>query len=654
MRRISWYYKRLMSMSPAEVIYRFKKGIENKIRHLSLNKETFFQVPMCDIVASWYFEKDMQRDIVKCYKIAGFHDISYDNFLKHTFTFFSIENKYLGKDIDWHFDYKNGKKAPLSYSGDINCHDFDVVGNIKYIWELNRHQHLITLSKQYYLTGDDSYKNEVLTELDQWIAINPYLKGVNWCSSLEVALRVISWSWVWNFISDIEPALKEKWLKSIFLHCRFIEENLSRYSSANNHLIGEAAGLFIGSLVWNFGKVSDKQREKAFSILIREIAAQNYDDGVNKEQAISYQQFVIDFFLLAGLLGKKNGIQFPDKYWTKIENMLEYVNSSIDCKGGMPNIGDSDDGRAIILSGRKDFNIYKSLLATGAVIFGRGDFKTMAGEFDEKSFWLLGAGSYEAYRNMPEKEIVIKKEFRKGGYFLLSDYDGEKNEIKLMFDCGPVGYLSLAAHGHADCLSFTLTVEGKKFFIDPGTYVYAADKEWRNYFKGTLAHNTVTIDKADQSVSGGNFMWLKKAGYRLMEYKSDALIDMVRGEQYGYMRLVDPVAHQREVIFDKRKRHIKIRDIIKSKKRHLIELNFHLDKECAVTKKSLNRLELANNGRAIVMEIDDKLNCHLFNGSLDPKAGWQSDHFDVKNETITLNAGNEFVGECEFETTITL
>ena len=389
-----------------------------------------------------------------------------EHLLAHRFSFFSFENKIFGDEIDWHKDYKTGKKAPLTFGKSINYRDHEKLGDIKYIWELNRHLHLVTLAKTYYLTQNEIYKNEVIAQILNWIKVNPYMKGVNWGSSLEVGIRLISWSWVWKFLGEVDVNVKAHWLGAIYRHCYFIDKKFSRFSSANNHLIGEAAGLFVASTVWPCWRESKDWQNKSFKILVEEMDKQNFADGVNKEQAISYQQFVLDFFVLAGLLGEKNGVKFPEEYWSCLERMLVLVASIMDENGNMPNLGDADDGYAVKLTEDERFNPFQSLLATGAVIFGRGDFKNKASEFDEKSFWLLGFDGYEKFNRLPQKNFRAQKEFDSGGYYILGANEYGADEIKAVFDCGPLGYLSLAAHGHADALSFVLSVCGKEIIID--------------------------------------------------------------------------------------------------------------------------------------------------------------------------------------------
>ncbi len=103
------------------------------------------------------------------------------------------------------------------------------------------------------------------------------------------------------------------------------------------------------------------------------------------------------------------------------------------------------------------------------------------------------------------------------------------HEIRLVVDAGPLGYRSIAAHGHADALSFTLSVGGLEFLVDPGTYAYHTQGAWRQYFRGTAAHNTVRVDGQDQSESGGNFMWLRKARAGCNLWDSRARAGPLRG-----------------------------------------------------------------------------------------------------------------------------
>jgi hypothetical protein len=193
--------------------------------------------------------------------------------------------------------------------------------------------------------------------------------------------------------------------------------------------------------------------------------------------------------------------------------MLDFLASIMDAGGNVPMFGDADDGYAVRLSPAEDFCPYRSLLATGAVLFKRGDFKKKAGALDDKTRWLLPE-SESVFRelNTERTRLPPRQAFADGGYYVMGCDFCTPAEIRLVADAGPLGYRSIAAHGHADALSFTLSVGGREFFVDPGTYAYHTQPAWREYFRGTAAHNTVRVDGENQSVSGGNFMWIHRRG----------------------------------------------------------------------------------------------------------------------------------------------
>ena len=87
-------------------------------------------------------------------------------------------------------------------------------------------------------------------------------------------------------------------------------------------------------------------------------------------------------------------------------------------------------------------------------------------------------------------------------------------EIWCRCDGGPHGYLSIAAHAHADALSVEVRYGGVDVLADPGTYCYHGEPAWRSYFRSTIAHNTVELDGQSQSGDGGPFLWLRHANGR--------------------------------------------------------------------------------------------------------------------------------------------
>jgi len=582
-----------------------------------------------------------------------------DQIVAGSIRFFSLSYSF-GDIPNWNYDVAADKKTPVSFGKGIDYRNSDLVGDIKYVWEPNRHLHLNILGQAFALTGDKKYRETLDKHILSWLEQCPYLQGLNWTSSLELGIRLINWSTVWQLVyadndEIFKGDLKDKWLDSIYQHCHFINGHWSRHSSSNNHLIGEAAGLFIASITWPYWKESAAWRKTAQKILIEEALKQNYSDGANKEQAISYQQFVLDFLLFPGLAARSADCDFPQAYWDNIEKMIEFVASIMDVKGNIPMIGDADDGYVSDLSKETDFCPYKSLLATGAVLFKRADFKIKAGKLDDKSKWLLGGDKaekeFESLRYNKES-LPVYRSFSEAGYYIIGTDFEKKSEIKMLVDAGPLGYLSIAAHGHADALALTLSVAGKEFLIDPGTYAYHTQKKWRDYFRGTTCHNTVCIDEVDQSVAGGNFMWTKHANADCINWTETENETVFVGKHDGYERLNDPVSHNREIKLNKQQRSFFITDTLECKQTHTAERFWHFSEECDVSLADDGSIVAINGNQKVILKPVQKVTATLYRGDEDKPLGWVSRNYDVKEEATTVVWSNSVDGTSTFETVI--
>ncbi|HET6602949.1 MAG TPA: alginate lyase family protein, partial [Xanthomonadaceae bacterium] len=526
--------------------------------------------------------------------------------------------------------------------------DARLVGDIKYLWEPNRHLHLVTLAQAYALSGEAAHLEVMRLHLESWFAACPSRMGPNWSSALEAAIRLVNWSAAWQLAGGVHSPLfdgergerlRGQWLYSVYQHARFVRGYFSRHSSANNHLIGEAAGLFIAALTWPHWPASARWLATSKAILEAEAQRQIAPDGVNREQAMSYQQFVLDFLLICLLAGRENGVWFSAVYESRVEAMLEYLGSVMDAGGNVPMFGDADDGRVVGLAPATGFSAYRSLLATGAIVFRNGEFKRKAGPLDDKTRWLLGDEADALFDALgpPAVKSLPRQSFPVGGYYILgSDYDTGR-EIRLVVDAGPLGFPSIAAHGHADALSFTLSVGGLEFLVDPGTYAYHTQNEWRRYFRGTAAHNTVRVDARDQSESGGKFMWLRKARAGCSLWDSTPRLDRFEGWQDGYRRLQDPVVHRRRIVLDKALKRISIEDSLQMAGEHDIELLFHCSEQCHAEPAG-GGYDLRQAGRTLRLVLPQikAASARLYVGSIAPIFGWVSRRFDDKQPAPTI------------------
>ena len=568
----------------------------------------------------------------------------------------------LGFPPDWNRDAATGKRAPLVFGRLLDYRDASLVGNIKYLWEPNRHLELVTLAQAWRLTAEARFAEGCRTLLDSWIAQCPYMHGPNWSSGLELALRLINWSCAWHLLGGDQavvfrdsrgPDFKDRWLRAVHQHCHFIARHPSLHSSANNHLLGELLGLFIGATTWPCWPESERWREQARQHFEAQALLQNGVDGVNREQAIWYQHEVADMMLLAGLTARENGSDFGAAFWTRLEAMLEFIASCMDVGGHVPALGDSDDAVVVRFSPQPDFRVYHSLLASGAVLFARGDFKHKARVFDDKSRWLLGdagASTYGATRADPSGERV-RRSFGVGGYYILGGEFETAREVRVVFDAAPLGYLAIAAHGHADALAFTLAVSGLPLLIDPGTYVYHTERPWRDHFRGTAAHNTVRVDRLDQSVGAGPFLWSRHARTRCLECELGTSRQRIVAEHDGYRRLRDPVTHRREIVYESAARVLRVTDQLRCSAQHFVEIFWHFAAECRL--RLCGEVALATlAGVGLKLKWPATLHARLAHGCADPIEGWISPRLGERIPGATLVVSGKVGADWEGVTTV--
>lgn len=454
-----------------------------------------------------------------------------------------------GRPVNWNYEYNARRATPTTYAGSIDYRDYVVTGDCKWAWEPSRHQHLVVLGRAYRLTGDVRYAAAVIEHIESWIEQCPVGMGMQWRSPLELAIRLINWVWA---LALIEPAglvkgeAGQRIIAVVWEHLRDISRKYSRYSSANNHTIGEAAGVYIGAAYWPQLVDAARMRGEAKEILVQEMARQVLPDGVHAELAVGYHLFVLQFFTLAGLASRRIGDEFASEYWRQLEKMYGFMAALME-GGAPPLFNDCDDG--FVLNLGRGPGAFGDWLCVGARLFNRADFAEVAGAASETSSWLFGdeAASACAIRGAGDDEQLQPIGFADAGiYILQSGHRGAGDRISVTFDCGALGFGSIAAHGHADALSLTLRVGGRDILIDPGTFDYFTHRPWRDYFRSTRAHNTVVVNDHDQSQPLGLFNWGRRANSRCLRFETSGNIYVVEGEHDGYSA-ADGVTHRRRI-----------------------------------------------------------------------------------------------------------
>jgi hypothetical protein len=508
-----------------------------------------------------------------------------DEICNHRFRLLGYSGLDYGRTIDWHLDPVSGKRAPRVPWYKIPFLDFNQVGDHKVIWELNRHQHLVTLAKAWQFSQNKGYVDEAVEQLQSWWRANPYPIGINWASSLEVAFRSLSWLWLRELLAGCEhvpPGFAPQLLNGLAINGRYIERYLSTYFSPNTHLLGEAAALFfIGTLCPQL-PAAERWQKKGWQILLQEADHQVRADGVYFEQALYYHVYALDFFLHARILAARNGIQVPQAFDAKLERMLEVIESL--AQAGPPEAFGDDDGGRVFNPRRNRTEHLTDPLALGATLYGRKDLATSAA-LTEEAVWLFGEAAVNGLGAIHEDKKLQSMALPAGGLYVMA---GAATQAQLMIDAGPQG-TGRCGHGHADALEVLLSANGRRWLVDSGTCCYISASGDRNTFRGTAAHNTLRVDGLDQAVPEGPFAWSSIPQVRAEHWVQGDSFDFFSGSHDGYARLSQPVTHRRYVL------HLAgafwlVRDVAEGTGTHEMEIYWHFAPD----------LELTNEGGATI------------------------------------------------------
>ncbi len=647
---LSWKINRIKAMGGKEILHRTGQTLALQVEKIRFERG-WQPLPTAEVGRKTFLFSFGSQIAQKWSELFTVDSSGLTALIAGKIDFFGYDALDVGNPVQWHRDPVTGINTPIDIFGKtLDYHDDSLVGNVKFLWELGRHQHLIPLAAAYAVTGKAEYKDVVVSQIKDWISRNPFNKGIHWCTALEVALRLISWAVIHSFLHlrdnddglfDVADDSRELG-RSIYQHAWFVAHFLSRYSSANNHLIGELTGLWVGCHVFDLGQDGKKWANQAQCELEAEAKKQVFSDGVNKEQATYYHLWVLEYLLFASLVGVRAGKPFSADFEKNIDSMAGFLTAVTPLGGVPPHIGDADDGFVTRFEARWPQKPYEDVLSAVAV----SKRKQYSSDISQKAFWygIMAGGGCKALvcKNKSMGAAVYPTVFPEGGYAVLGD-----ELVHLIFDAGTLGYPSIAAHGHADTLSFCLAVNGDWWFVDPGTYAYHSLPEWRNYFRGTSAHNTLEIDGKNQSEIGGPFLWVKHAPVTFEgcgENKDKS--QWATGEHRGYKGIV----HKREITYEPDVKELLIVDTVTGKGYHRLVLNFHFSPEIYVEELSAGVWAARRKNSNCVVSVigQNDWNWITCQAATDPISGWYSPALEIKQPTITLQGRRV----CELPVTI--
>ena len=553
----------------------------------------------------------------------------------------------LGQPIDWLKDPLTGqavKKSAPSFLGFAFDRENGV--DIRSIWELNRLQALVDLGRAYQITSQQEYAAAVAEIIESWSNANPCHRTVNWANALEVGLRALSLiqatSLVRGSIIAHEKDFGRKLARLFYLHGRYICSHLSRGSTAFNHLAGEGAALTVlGSCLPGLPGAK-KWRSLGEKALARSVDRLILPDGGGLEGSLHYLSLVCRLIILACRLTGDCGFLDRNNRWERLRAAYLFCCAVTDGGRSISEFGDSDDATVAGPPPAEAELRYRSTLNQLYLFLRNNSLQDQPlchhFEPDLDSLWLFGHDELRAADSSRKAPVhlLLERFGYSGRYVVRWPGKGGNPAGFLRFECGPWGAGKTWAHAHADRLSFSLFLDGRPFFIDPGTGAYLASRKRREYFRSTAAHNTAAIDGYSQGEPLGPFLWKQEVPSRLLRLEETEDKVILMGEHYGYQRQQGAV-HRREILLRPGESAMELVDSFFTDRKHHITLVFNLHPRCIVEKdkategamRILSGDSQNHESRNLCLDLrcDKRCRISLHRGEESPIRGWFSPGF---------------------------
>ena len=416
---------------------------------------------------------------------------------------------------------------------------FDIARNdagsrdARYVWEMNRLQFLHAPAALAIRSCDGENARAAVQTVLAWTDANPPFRGINWTSGIELALRLVSVALVVAAAGDaIDRQARARLRALVAAHGFWIRRYPSLYSSANNHRLAEGLGLLVAALLAPDLAPASDWIAVGRRILVETGRTLFHADGIGAEQSPTYAAFALEMIALGALLDP-SVLTAETRSW--LARAGGALRTMLDDAGNAPRIGDDDEGRVIALAPDREPRYVASIVAAIAGLLRAPELTPPARDPHLRDLLFQSPATGSTCADGVHH-------FLDGGYTVIRETIAGHRAM-IVFDHGPLGFSSLAAHGHADALAVWLHVDGVPVLIDAGTGAY--DGSSRELFRSTAAHNTVTIDDDSQSLTAGAFNWRHKANVRVTAF-SGGRDWVVTARHDGYARRFG-IEHERTV-----------------------------------------------------------------------------------------------------------
>lgn len=389
----------------------------------------------------------------------------------------------------WHRDFVHESEAPVGIEARrLNYHSLTGGGDARCIWETNRWAEMVRLAQNAWLNGVLDDARLAQQWLLDWCARNPLGVGINWCSALEAGLRLVNFCWLDALVqgcscADLVPVQNELAQQIVPGHAWWVWRHRSFGSSANNHLLGELSSLVLAARRWPSLNRVACSAELAWQLMSREVLRQFAEDGGNREQALHYHQFGWEMAWQAGrAMGNPSGAVA-----TRLHDAASFFCDLVHpCEPW--DFGDSDDAQLTPLT---------------------SDRHTATAEWKA---WLLGQerdGTLRFWLGEPPADVPPLRKGTWRVYPVTGLAVQEVNGWKTRVDGSPLGFGSMAAHGHLDAMHVSLWDGERALLVDPGTGAYFGNPEVRTKLASWELHNgPVPLTGRARPYRMGTFLWV--------------------------------------------------------------------------------------------------------------------------------------------------
>ncbi|MFA6597292.1 MAG: alginate lyase family protein [Ignavibacteriaceae bacterium] len=552
------------------------------------------------IVISSESEKVSIKEFLENHEIAGNVLTEAEKILQHRFAFFGIEEKMLGKKIDWNFDYLSSFTFPNEPYWNLNVEEFPKDVDVQTAWELGRMHQLSVLGAAFLLTNDEKYSEKYFSMVNDFITSTANFSGVQWTSPPEVAIRLLNIILGFGFFLESPSLNEQRFLKiqeAVLLHTLYLEHALEHSEVRDHRFVLVHLGLLCASMFVQNKAYAERLFHFSASHFEQEIRRQVSEDGVSFEQSVQLHPLNTELFLLAKYFLERKGKKVSDGYNRRLHEMFVALSlyrrpvSHNSEESSLPNIGDAFTSSILDFCSWNQSKYISELLSVGAYLFDGKKLILPAQGSATYLLFLFGANAVTAFHSLKnDMSRSSSVGLTVGGHYFF-----RTKETDLFIRAAEIGRSGFGAPGHNDTFTFELCYQHKLFFVDSGTYSFYADKDLRNKLRSVFSHNTFSIDNTQLADFNGLFNIKEDLTKpKIIEWQTDNEEDILIAQHFAYVRLADPVISKRGFYFLKEKKKIKIKDEFLGGTKHKIVSHLHLHPDVEIEKVEPNKYLLKN------------------------------------------------------------